>query len=199
MIAALQALAIPAALRIPRTTYTCMFFSQKQIRSILGLSVLYITMESKPFLCLSSLPIFPGLFHTPKAIGRVTINKGDRFFTLHGDSNDEALLFPGDIVKGESFVSRNKEVDHDHNLPTLYFVRTDNAATVSSGKRTLVCFMEQLVRARGRVVTIAKKDMKVHKPVTVNYYSSKQTLDITVHSLNINASRFLTTDGIAAL
>ena len=62
-----------------------------------------------------------------------------------------------------------------------------------------MCFMEQLVRARGRVVTIAKKDMKVHKPVTVNYYSSKQTLDITVHSLNINASRFLTTDGIAAL
>ena len=76
------------------------------------------------------------------------------------------------------------------------FISTARPSCVSSGKRRLVCRVEEVVRARGKLLLLPKRMTVNYRPIVVRYQNKKRTVTITAHSLNINGSGFITTDSV---
>ena len=79
-------------------------------------------------------------------------------------------------------------------LERIFFVEV-HEASITSGKRPLNCLLEKAVQLHGRQLKIEKELLCIHKPIPFKCDTKKDTVNVTAHSLNANASGYLTTDG----
>ena len=146
---------------------------------------------------LSDILIFlcaAGLFHEPQLIGKAFIRKGDHFFNLEfGLDIDSVAFSEGDRISVTGFVAKVVRLEmHAKNC----FIDIDRPACVSSTARGLNCYVEKVVKLRGKVFTLDKTAVKVHQGVNIVYKKKKQCLKLQVQSLHVNAKGYLTQDSV---
>ena len=100
----------------------------------------------------------------------------------------------GDLVTVGGFTAAIRKIEEI--APKTLFIDTTKAPRASSNSRGNICFIESTVCLHGKTFIVPWDNYESFHSVKIKFDKKKNTLDIHAHSLNVNASGYLTTDGI---
>ena len=108
--------------------------------------------------------------------------------------DEDCSVAEGDCISIGGFTSKVQKVSVIS--PKAVMIDVTKAPRVSSSRRGNICFAESTVCLHGKVFSVPENSYASYQSILIKFDKKRKTVDINAHTLNVNASGFLTTDGI---